>query len=186
MAQNPLIPATPNFPTAAVFSDLRRAQFLQQHHPILAMSQFGAPSFSLGLDLDLDLDLDHDRGGVASTSAAPTFRILHSEDEGADLDHDDFDIGGGLGGNGAVQDPLPRSLKRLRRGAPVTTPSSAPPLMQSVPAMNVDEEIEEFSSDDCLCVGEIFFSFTFFFLFLLILLRKLLVRCCLTLLDAYV
>lgn len=148
------------------------------------MSQFGAPSFSLGLDLDLDPDLDHDRGGEASTSAAPMFRILQSDDEGADFDHDGFDVGllGGHGvGDKAVQDSAPRALKRLRRGPPVTTPSSAPPLMRLVSGMNVDEEIEEFSSDDGLCVGEIFFS-----CFLLNLLRKLLVRGCLMLLDAYV
>ncbi|KAJ4981395.1 hypothetical protein NE237_032232 [Protea cynaroides] len=113
------------------------------------MDDFEAPSFSLGIDLDFDSEptaVPHE-GSVSKQasefSSNVSFQLLE-EDDG--LQNQPLDLGL------HIEDP-PSVLKRLKRGPASTSPagSKRQPVQSQ---LDVDDGIEEFSSQEVLRTGE--------------------------------
>ncbi|XAR67454.1 hypothetical protein NMG60_11002224 [Bertholletia excelsa] len=109
------------------------------------MADYEPPSFSLGLDFDLDsqpqIPVRNDRGLGAEarpSSSGPTFCLIEDDDdfETPTVDRDPQASG------------PPRTLKRLRRGSASTSESAARKPLCVELGCNVDDDIEEFSSQE--------------------------------------
>ncbi|XP_019193016.1 PREDICTED: uncharacterized protein LOC109187294 [Ipomoea nil] len=116
--------------------------------PPLHMTDFEAPSFSLGLDLDLDSEPNSTPAPVPSLKRAKKFPATQNLRTIAEDDDDDFE----LPGPGPVPnctDP-PLKLKRLRRGSTSCkpTPAAENRNVKEETWRDVEDEIEEFSSQE--------------------------------------
>lgn len=108
------------------------------------MADFGfdPPSFSLGIDFDLDSQPqitpppDPIPQPAKRQPTAPNFRLIEEDDD------DDFVS------PVRVLEP-PRALKRLRRVTTARPPAKEPKVEFEDWRCNVDDDIEDFSDEDC-------------------------------------
>ncbi|XP_068669366.1 uncharacterized protein [Aristolochia californica] len=104
------------------------------------MADFGGPSFSLGLDLDFD----YHPNATCADEAIPEWAPNSSDDEdGVNIDT--------LNPDQEDANPPP-SLKRLKRGPATQLPAAVS--RESVQRSNLDDEIEDFSSEEEQIRGE--------------------------------
>ncbi|KAH0744400.1 hypothetical protein KY290_032393 [Solanum tuberosum] len=113
------------------------------------MADFEPPSFSLGLDfeppsfsLGLDFDLDSEPQSTVLPKPSVSLRTINEVDD----DDDDFEFPK-LVTDPQVSDP-PSSLKRLRRGSISKSEPVAQKLKLGETWCNVDDDIEDFSSQE--------------------------------------
>ncbi|CAN4104028.1 unnamed protein product [Withania somnifera] len=101
------------------------------------MADFELPSFSLGLDFDIDSEPQ----STVLPKASVSLRTIKEIDEDDDFEFPKTDP------DPKYSDP-PRSLKRLRRGSVSKSEPAAQKLKLGDTWCNVDDDIEEFSSQD--------------------------------------
>lgn len=113
------------------------------------MADFTAPSFCLGLDFDLDsepqITVKKDSSPKPARQPSTSANLLPTVEEFGNDDFESPTVGPGP----EVSDP-PRTLKRLRRG-PTPVAQKPDPV---VSWCKVDDEIEEFSSQEDKCRGK--------------------------------
>lgn len=114
----------------------------------MADLNFGAPSFSLGLDLDFDSDPSTSPPKESlpkpdeQSSIKSKFKTFQDEDE-----DEDFQL------HGTLDPDPPSALKRLRR-RPRTPPPPPISRQEFAQILNVEDEIEDFSSQEERGKGE--------------------------------
>ncbi|XP_077221251.1 uncharacterized protein LOC143854983 isoform X1 [Tasmannia lanceolata] len=110
------------------------------------MADFTAPSFSLGIDLDFDSNPIGETVRKSAAESSSNVSVWTFEDDG-DFDPETLDPDLLL--EEEEEDPPP-VLKRLRRGAMASSSGMGEP----VKLPNVNDEIEEFSSQEDRCRGK--------------------------------
>lgn len=131
-----------------------------------SMADFAGPSFSLGLDLDLDLDLsteEEGNGGGEGLGGPPKVqpegeRSTFPGASSSECTHwsGEDEAEGGFCRRTPGEDPPDRTgpLKRLRRGTPRQPPPDLSTPRAAVRFSALDDDIEEFSSqEDCVVRG---------------------------------
>lgn len=123
----------------------------------MADYDFEPPSFSLGLDLDLHSEPQHTP--PPDPLFQPAKRPLTSANLGTVEEDGDDDFESPV----RVSDP-PRAFKRLRRGTTARLASEDPKVEYEDRRRNVDDEIEDFSSEEDWPRGikDSFFRIVFF------------------------
>lgn len=103
------------------------------------MADFEPPSFSLGLDFDLDSEPQSTVPPKPSVSLRTIKEVVDDDD---DFEFPVLDTGP------QVSDPPTSSLKRLRRGSISKSEPAAQKLKLGETWCNVDDDIEDFSSQE--------------------------------------